>query len=443
MTNSILISKSEMPSISNLQSAIQNPQMPRYDRRVMSNDLVLLVSEEHTLPIVSVYLLLDAGSWRDPPDGEGLANLAVNTLSLGSGLHSEREISEILDFNGASLESLCGRDFAVLGLHTLKRNFEKVFGIFQEMLLDPTFPEEEIQRRIAETRAAVRSSRDQPGIVAEKAFREALFITSPYRHSVEGEEESLQKITHRDLVDFYHKFYRPNLGILAVVGDIEPREAGSLIEEPLLAWAGTELPAGSFESEFAEGPEAIQTRRPIDQAHIILGHRGIARPNQDFYALAVMNHILGAGGFGSRLLEAIRVKRGLAYSVRSTFHTLKHPASFQITMQTKHASAAEAIRIALDQMEKIRKGGVTEQELATAKKYLTGQFHLNFVKRDDFARFIARVEYYGLGKDYYDKYPAYIESISRSDVHRVAKEYLHPDQCLLSVVADLDKIDLS
>jgi len=243
---------------------------------------------------------------------------------------------------------------------------DKMFALFQEMLLKPVFPEKEIRRKIAGIRADIRSSRDEPGVAAMDAFRKTLYKEGPYGHPVEGREAALENMSRKDVVDFYRRFYHPNRGILAVVGDIDPQEVSSIVEKPLQSWIRTESPPSTFTSEFAVGPKVVETNRPVDQANTVLGHRGISRANKDFYALAVMNHILGAGGFGSRLMQEIRVERGLVYSVQSEFNALKHTGSFQISLQTQNATAAEAVRAALGQMKMIRREGVTEKELSTA-----------------------------------------------------------------------------
>lgn len=417
--------------------------MPEYRRKVLPNDLVLLISEAHGLPMISVYLLLDAGAWRDPEGREGLASLTVNALRLGTGAHSGAEISEILDFNGAVLASYCERDFAVIGFHALRRNFKTVMGLFREMLMQPAFPVREVERKIAEIQADIRSEQDQPGIIAAEKFRRKLYKGSPYGYAISGTQETLARMSREDVAGFHREFYRPNLGIMAVVGDIDPQTVQSAIEAPLKAWKPIEAEAESFESEFAAGPTVIETHRPIDQAHIVLGHRGIARSNKEYYALSVMNQILGAGGFSSRLMNTIRVERGLAYAVHSTFHTYKQRGSFTVELQTQNASAGEAVRLVLDEMEKMCTEGVTAQELVTAKKYLIGNFPLNLITRDSFARFIAQVEYYQLGKDYYADYPSYIDAVTRQEVQQAAAAYLHPERYLLSIVADLEKVDLS
>jgi zinc protease len=188
---------------------------------------------------------------------------------------------------------------------------------------------------------------------------------------------------------------------------------------------------------FAKEKKTVKIDRTITQAHIILGHAGVSRENPDYYALTVMNYILGGGGFASRLVEEIRNKRGLAYSVTSFFDPGKYPGSFQIALQTKNSSAREAISLALQQMERIRKEQVSEKELEGAKKYLMGSFPLRLDTQGKLANFLTQMEYYGLGLDYPEKYPSLIRSVTREEVNRVAKIYIQPENYILVIVANL------
>jgi zinc protease len=198
-----------------------------------------------------------------------------------------------------------------------------------------------------------------------------------------------------------------------------------------------EIPKVPFTVAFAKERKMIKIDRGITQANIVLGHAGISRDNPNFYPFTVMNYILGSGGFSSRLVEEIRIKRGLAYSVTSYFDAAKYPGSFQIVLQTKNSSAREAISIALQQMERIRKESVSEKELEGAKKYLIGSFPMRLDTQGKLAGFLTQVEYYDLGLDYAKKYPVLIRSVTREDVLRVAKKYLHTKNTILVVVANL------
>jgi zinc protease len=411
--------------------------MPPVQKTVLKNRLIILHSEDHSLPFVTLQLLIDGGSRKDPPGKEGLAYLTAKSLLLGTSLHSASHINEELDFMGASLSASSGRDYSILSLRVLKKDLDKALDLFTKVLTQPAFPDEEIRREKEKTLATIQVEEDQPREVAEKAFQKALFLSSPYGHPADGTKESVPKITLEDISGFYRTFYHPNNFILAVVGDISQDEVQKKLYPLFEKMPVVKLPQLPFESVFAKGPEIIKINRDITQANIILGNAGISRENPDFYAVSVMDYILGGGGFASRLLEEIRNKRGLAYSVESFFDTGKYPGSFQIVLQTKNTSARKAISLALQHLELIRKEPVSDKELEGAKKYLIGSFPLRIDTQSKIANFLLLIQYYGLGTDYSEKYPVLIQSVTKEDVLRVAKKYLHPENYVLVIVADL------
>ncbi len=411
--------------------------MPRAQRRVLPNRLVLLVVEDHSLPLVTLRLLIDGGSRIDPPGKWGLANLTAKGLLLGTSTHSVTAFREALDFMGASLSASSNRDTTVLGLRVLKKDLDRGFDLLMEAITQPIFPEEEIQREVEKTVAAIQSAEERPGVVARKAFRKTLFSGNPYGHPMEGTKESLPEITRKEILQFHRTYHHPNNAILAVVGDITSEEVEAKLTPRLSQWPPAEIPQESFTVTFAKGAKTLMINRNITQANIVFGHKGISRGNPDYYALSVMNYIFGGGGFGSRLFEDIRVKRGLAYSVTSYFEPTKYPGSFQIVLQTQNASAREAVSVMRNQMNRIRNERVSQEELKRAKKYLIGSFPFRLDTQSKLARFITQIEYHGLGLDYPDRYPSLINAVGREEVGRVAKSYLHPEKAILVVVANL------
>jgi len=411
--------------------------MPPVQRIVLPNHLVLLSSEEHSLPFVTLQLLIDSGSWRDPQGEEGLAYVTARGLLLGTSKRTVNQVNEELDFMGASLNSSSARDYATLSLRVLKKDLDRGLDLFMEVLTQPTFPEEEIRREIEKTLAAIQSEEDQPDEVAEKAFLKALFLSSPYGHPVEGTIESVPKFTREGIVRFYRSYYHPNNAILTVIGDITDEELKGKLIPRLEKWLMGEISKLPFISKFEKEQKTVKINRPITQANIIVGHAGVSRENPDFYAVTVMNYILGGGGFASRLMGEIRNKRGLAYSVASFFDPGKFPGSFQIVLQTKNPSARDAISLSLQQMERIRKELVSEKEMEGAKKYLIGSFPMRLDTQGKLVNFLTQVEYYGLGLDYPEKYTSLIQSITREEVLRVAKKYLHPKKYVLVIVGNL------
>ncbi len=411
--------------------------IPPVEKMVLSNELLLLFCEEHSLPFVTFQLLIEAGSSKDPSEEEGLSRLTAKGLLMGTSRHSPTTLNEELDFMGASLNASSGRDYATLTLRILKKNLDKGLDLFMEVLTQPTFPEAEVRREIERTLAAIQSAENQPGWVAKREFQKALFLEGPYRHPIEGTKESLPQLTRDSVIRFFQTYYHPSPAILTVVGDIAYDEIKTRLLSRLEKWSKSKIPKKDSKSTFAKGMKTIKRDRKITQANIILGHGGVSRGNPDFYALTVMNYIFGGGGFASCLMEEIRNKRGLAYSVDSFFDPGKYPGSFQIVLQTKNASAQEAIAIALQQMERIREEKVSEKELKGAKKYLIGSFPMRLDTQGKLANFLSQVEYYGLGLDYPEKYRILIESVTREEVLHVARTYLHPENDILVVIANL------
>ena len=416
--------------------------MPPVQRMTLSNQMVLLTSEERSLPFVTLQLLIDAGSRRDSAGEEGAAYLTAKGLLLGTAKRGEKAINEELDFMGASLNSSPGRDYATLNLRVLKKDLEKGLDLFMEVLTHPTFPQEEVKREVQKTLAAIQAAEDQPEDVAEKAFQENLFLSGPYRHPVEGTKKSLPSMTRDTLDRFYKKYYHPNHSILAVVGDITQEEVKTKLVPRFEKWPKGKISDAPVQNVFAKGPKTVKIDRMLAQANIILGHAGVSRENPDYYALTVMNYILGGGGFSSRLMEEVRNKRGLAYSVYSFFEPGKFPGSFQIGLQTKNVSAREAISLAREEMKRIQKEPVSEKEIDGARKYLIGSFPMRMDTQGKLVNFLLQVEYYGLGLDYPERYSRLIQSVTREEVLRVARKYLQPENCILVVVANQKMADI-
>lgn len=412
---------------------------PPERRSVLENGLVLLTSEQRTLPMVTLHLLFNAGSRHDPPGREGAANLTSGLLTYGTSRRTALQISEELDFIGARLRTRCTRDMATLSLTLLKKELDTGLSLLSEMLTDSQFPLQEVDRAKKSAIATIKSKRENPRSIANERFMEVLFPKSPYGRPVEGSEESVHTIHRQDVVEFYHKFYRPNGTIMAVVGDVSHEDMIQKLNRFLKRWEKAPLPSNPLVPSSSTTANTIRIQRDLTQANITMGHGGITRGNPDYYAIHVMNYILGGSGLSSRLASTIRIESGLAYSVYSRFNAGKDIGTFQVSMQTKTESAREAIDITTREIERIIKDGVTEQELSDAKAFLTGSFPLRLNTNSRLARFLARTEYLELGQDYITRHSELIRKVSREDIHRAAKTYLHPEKLTIVVVTNLEK----
>lgn len=410
----------------------------------LANGLIWLFSPQSDLPLVNINLTLKAGSLFEPPAKAGLAHLTATMLKLGSRKYPARQIAEELDFLGATLTTAANRDTAELRLTVLKKDLRPALEILQDILLHPTFPETELRAQITRAKASLQSDEDEPGIVAERAFRRALYGNHPYGYPVLGTPASLNRLSQRDLKEFHRRFYCPNNAILTIVGDLNLTEAEQLVREYFGSWeAGAPPPP-------APAPESRITRRSfikidkdITQANMVLGLPGLSRSNPDFYAFQLLNYILGGGGFASRLMDNIRDNRGLAYSIHSSFEPGLVAGPFDIALETKNPSAGEALEEILRELARIRSEPVQDQELADAKAYLIGSLPLKMDSNAKRASLLGYLELYGLGLDYPWRYPEIINRLSREDLQEVARKYLDLDRLLLVVVGKQQDINLN
>lgn len=409
-------------------------------RMVLDSGLVLLTSEQRALPMVSIELLIDAGSRYEPENQAGLANLTAKLLTYGTQRRSALQISEALDFIGASLSTDSGEDVASVSLTILKKDLAMGLDLLAEILTQSTFPQGEIDRQKQAVIASIRAREEDPGAVAATKFAAALFPQSPYGRPVEGTEVTVKGLQRKSLQDFFSGYYRPNRAIISVVGAIGEKEIAQALNRAFSGWNKGEPSGKMLVPTNIGAAQQLQINKDLTQSNIILGHNGVTRGNPDYYAVQVMNYILGGGGFSSRVMDSIRNERGLAYSVYSYFAAEKSHGSFQFVMQTKNETALEAIQIARDEIRRIREAPVNEQELNDAKDYLIGSFPLRFDTNRKVAGFLAQVEYYQLGLNYPEQYAGLIRKVTREDVQRVAKEYLRPEQLITVIVGNLKKL---
>lgn len=409
-------------------------------RSVLSNDLVLLTSEQRALPMVSIELLIDAGSRYDGANQEGLANLTSKLLTYGTKRRTAVQISETLDFIGAGLEAGSGHDVASISMTVLKKDLATGLELLADVLTASTFPPAEIDRQKQEIIASLKAMEEDPGAVAQRTFAAALFPGSPYGRLVEGTEASVKSLQQKSLKEFYARYYRPNRSIMAVVGDVSEQEISQALNQAFRGWSKGEPSGQPLVPAKIGAPQVLRVNRDLTQANIIMGHNGVSRGNPDYYAIQVMNYILGGGGFSSRVMDSIRNERGLAYSVYCYFSAEKSHGSFQFIMQTKNETAQEAIRLANEEIQRIRGQPVTEQEMNDAKDYLIGSFPLRFDTNRKVASFLTQVEFFQLGLDYPERYGDLIGKVSRADVQRVAKQYLQPEKLITVIVGNQQKL---
>jgi len=406
------------------------------------NGMTVLTLEQNAVPIVTIQVLVRAGSVDDPKPKIGLANMTAALLEEGTEKRTSIEISEALDFMGADLSIRASKDYTTIQIRVLKKDLEAGFDLLSDLVIHPIFDPKEIARIRKQIVGEILSQQDQPELIASIAFQEIIYGDHPYRHPTLGFEASLEKIHRKDLVVFHNTYYRPNNAIIAVVGDITEARSKALVASYFGGWERGVSVSALHPVQALPAPALKRIEKDLNQATVILGHVGIDRANPDYYAIQVMNYILGGGGFSSRMMKDIRDDKGLVYSIYSYFSANLYPGAFSVTFQTKSSSAGEAVSAARSVIESLRATGATEEELVEAKAYLTGNFPLQIDTTQKIASFLATIAFYGLGLDYFDTYAERVNRVTREDVFRVALKYLHPNQMVLVIVGKQDRISL-
>ncbi len=403
-------------------------------RSTLSNGAILLVSEQHQLPMVSLAISFDAGARRDPQGKEGLAALTADSLEQGTKDLSADEFNKKTDFMGSSVGIGADHDYATATMTSLKKYEDDTVHLLAQILVNPGLRDIDITRKKADQIAGINAEQEQPGYVAQVAFLKQLFGDTPYGHPMNGFPDSVAKLTPDDVRNFYRDHYKTGGAVIAVTGDITESEIKAKLEKELAGITGmvAEQAAPSTPS-VAPGIHLNVIDRTVAQANLILGSGGIARSNPDYYKLQVMNYILGGGGFASRLMKVVRSKGGLAYGVSSGFQAWKYPGAFLIVLQTKNQSANAALKMILNQLREIQNNPVSADELSAAKRNLIGAFPLKIDRQSQITGFMLGIELNNLGLDYAERYPKLIDTVTAADVQEVARKYLHPEA--LDVIA--------
>jgi len=415
---------------------------PLAARFALPNGIVVLVAERPGLPIVTLRVGVGAGAVLDPPDRPGLANLTALLLTRGTATRTGPEIDRAIEFVGGSLEGDGGRDASGLALSVLRKDLRLGLDLLADVLTRPSFPEAEVERKREEVRASIRRAEEDPGTVAGRLFRRLIFPGHPYGEPVDGTEESLGRITRDDVVAFYRAAYRPESTIVAVAGDVTVAEVRAELAVRLGGWTvAAPAPASPGPAPVGAPARTELVQRDLTQATALLGLATVTRPHPDHYPLLLAGHVFG-GGSSSRLYVRVREERGLAYSIDATHAPARHGAMLLVELQSENARVREVLALVREELARLRRERVAEEELARAKAYLVGSFPLRMDSSGEVASLLLAIEQLGLGLDYPTRYRRAIEAVTADDVLRAARRHWDPDGMSLAVVANLREAGL-
>lgn len=410
-------------------------KFPAYKRTVLPNGVTLLIMEKHSAPLISMSVVLKSGSVQDPAGKEGLADVTNTLLRKGAGQRSAQQIAEDLDFIGATLGSNSGFESTQVRSEFLKKDLTTGLDILTDLILRPTFPQDEVDKQLKQRADGLKAAKDNPQGVMGWYYNDFLFGAHPYARPSVGTELSVANIKREDIVRFHEQNYVSGNIIISVCGDFQTAEMEKLLTARFGALPKKSAPAvnvakpqpvAGMKLLFIDKPDATQT-------FFRFGNVGIARNDPDRVAVDIINTLFG-GRFTSRINTALRIDSGLTYGANSFFDRRRQPGAFVISSYTKNETTGKAIDMALDVLKELHEKGFTEAQLASAKTYIKGQFGPEVETSDQLAAMMADFEIYGLDAKEVDEYAARLDAVTMADAKRVIEKDFPSKNLVFTIV---------
>ena len=381
----------------------------------LDNGLTVIGLEYHKLPLAHITVMIKRGSERDPKGKEGLADFTAEMLTLGTEERDSQQLALEMEQLGAQYSASSGWDASFVEVFGLSQDFTALMGLVGDMLLQPTFPQEEMQQSQQRRISRLIQQRDQTEIIADEIIIQRLLENTPYAHPTYGTIPSLGGLTKGDPRAFFRRHYSPQDSVLLVIGDLTPKEIRQGVERHLGGWKAKKkvdyhLPVPVRPT----GRRIIAVNRPdLTQSQIRVGLLGINRKDKSYIPFKVMNYIFGGGGFSSRLMQRIRAEKGYTYGITSSFQAGYIAGPFIISTFTPTATTVAVLEEIVKVMEDFITKGTQAQELEEAKSFFRGSFPLKLETPGQMAGELLKLELYDLPFDYLSSYPAAIDKITR------------------------------
>ncbi len=405
---------------------------PPYQMQLLPNGLRVIAVSHHEQPVVSMRLLVGAGSSLDPKGKTGLAHLMASLLDQGTTTATASQLNDEIDFIGGGMGAGAGTDLSYLSMLVMKDSFERGLQMLSDMTRHPAFAQEEIARQRQQLVSSLQVSFEDPDFIANAVFDRLVYGFHPYGLPQSGTPDTLASITRDDIVGFHQKYFWPNNAILAVVGDVEPEQAFASVRRIFGDWQRRDVGTTTFTEPPTPTRRVVVVNKPdAVQTEVRVGNIGIPRNHPDYMAVNLAIRILGGEG-SNRLHQVLRTARGLTYGAQADFDTFKDGGDFEAETNTRTVATGEVLRLIVDEFWRLQRERVSERELADAKAYLTGSFPLTIETPNAIAMQILNVLFYGLPIDQLQTFRERVNAVTVDDIQRVARLYLKPDR--LSVV---------
>ncbi len=416
-------------------------KLPKAQEATLSNGLRVVLLENHRVPTFTMQMVVLSGGLSDPSDYHGLAGFTAALLREGTAARKSKDIAEQMDTLGATLNAGAGLSSFTSTVTTsgLVENLDQTLDIFADVIRNPKFPQEEVDKYKQRQLAQLQFQRSIPQFLAAERFQRAIYGQHPAGLIVPP-NESLKRITSADLASFHSTYYRPNNAMLTVVGDVTLKEIVPKLEKAFGGWQRGEVPPTKIPAAPEQGAMRIQLidRPGSVQTVLQLGNLGIERTNQDYFAVLVMNQILG-GGPAARLFLNLREDKGYTYGAYSNFGGSKFRGTVVSSSEVRTDVTEGAMHEFMYELKRIRDEKVSPTELENAKRAIVGSFALSLEQPQSLLQNIITQKLYDMPADYWDTYPQMVSNITADDVQRVAQRYISLTNLQIIAVGDASK----
>ena len=390
--------------------------------------------ESHANPLIAMRFAFRGGASQDPANKQGLAYFVSGMIDEGAGDLESVAFQERLQTLALRIDFDAGRDVMLGNVQMLTANNDESFELVRLAMAKPRFDADAVERVRAQIIAGLKFDENDPEEVASLAWDRLAFRDHPYGRPIKGTKASIAAISRDDLQDYVRRVFALDKFVITVVGDIDADTLGRALDHVFGS-----LPEASSLSRVNDvkpplGPSREIITMEVPQSVAQFGHRAFSRKDDDFMAAYILNYIIGGGGFSSRLMEEVREKRGLAYSVHSNIFPYQHGAVFVGRVATKNEAVAQSLAVIKSALKRLAEEGPSAEELASAKSYLTGAYALRFESSSSIANQLLWIQIEDLGIDYVDKRNELIEQVTLEDIMRVAKRLIEADRLITTIV---------
>ena len=418
-------------------------RLPPIQEQTLENGLRVVVIEQRQLPIVHFNLrVAEGGSIRDLKTKAGLAEFVAAMLTQGTESRTAEEIAEAIDFVGGQLSASASTDYAAVTAQVLSKDFDLGLELLADVVIRPTFPEEEMEVVRNRLVGGVKAVRDNPGQLVRRHLRQLLFGGFHPLGFVET-EETLNAIAREDLVRFHQAYYRPNVSTLVIAGDVDSKAVLAKVKEAFADWESQPVaerrtisltPLKERRVRFVHKPGQTQVQ-------IALGHRGLAVPDPDYLPVQLANYILGGGAFSSRLIQVIRSEEGKTYAVSSGFPSYRFPGYFVVSTFTRNEELRPTLELLLREIEKFRDGGMTADELSAAQDHFAGSYVLRLETLGGLARTVQNALFYDRGLDWIRNFKKTVRAFTLEEINALIEEYFRPEELQIALLGDFSVLE--